>query len=120
MAAIQRRRGKTTPEKIDDRISFSHLCGFFLHHQVSGNSTTRRFRNEIHNKGLAKPRLEMINAQPGASPAIDVYRGRARGIVKARNLVEEQTVRRGRRHNLELRPLNEKVIRTDVYWRCVH
>ena len=118
MAAIQRKRSKTTPEKIDeiidwrpikkildqklerkanavgnpaypalgmfkalllqswyslsdrelsenleDRISFSHFCGFSLHHQVPDNSTICRFRNELHQKGLAKPLLDMINAQ---------------------------------------------------------
>jgi len=50
-------------ENLEDRISFSHFCGFSLHHQVPDNSTICRFRNEIHEKGLAKPLLDMINAQ---------------------------------------------------------
>lgn len=50
-------------ENLEDRISFSHFCGFSLHHQVPDNSTICRFRNEIHQKGLAKPLLDMINAQ---------------------------------------------------------
>lgn len=50
----------------------------------------------------------------------DVYHGWAREIVTARNLVKEQTMRRGRRHNLGLGPLNEEVIRPEVYRECVH
>jgi IS5 family transposase len=50
-------------ENLEDRISFSHFCGFSLHHQVPDNSTICRFRNEIHQKGMAKPLLDMINAQ---------------------------------------------------------
>jgi len=35
----------------------------------------------------------------------EVYHGRAREIITARNLIKEQTMRRRRRHNLGLRPL---------------
>ncbi|MBU1276889.1 MAG: transposase [Proteobacteria bacterium] len=38
---------------LEDRISFSHFRGFSLRHQAPGNSTICRFRNEIHEKGLA-------------------------------------------------------------------
>jgi len=50
----------------------------------------------------------------------DVYHGRDREIVTARNLVKEQTMRRRRRYNLGLRPLNEEVIRPEVYRECFH
>lgn len=50
----------------------------------------------------------------------DVYCGRGREIITARNLVKEQTMRRRRRHNLGLMPLNEEVIRPEVYRECVH
>eukprot|EP01022_Parablepharisma_sp_SALTPOND_P022229 TRINITY_DN44681_c1_g1_i3.p1 TRINITY_DN44681_c1_g1~~TRINITY_DN44681_c1_g1_i3.p1 ORF type:complete len:359 (+),score=52.33 TRINITY_DN44681_c1_g1_i3:1489-2565(+) len=50
----------------------------------------------------------------------DVYHGRAKDILTARNLVKEQTMRRRKRHNLGLRPLNEEVIRPEVYREYVH
>lgn len=53
-------------EHQDEYSSRSHFCGFSLHHQVPDNSTICRFRHEIHQKGLGKPLLDMINAQIGA------------------------------------------------------
>ena len=50
-------------DNLEDRISFSHFCGFSLDHEVPDNSTICRFRNHLHEKGLAEPLLEMINAQ---------------------------------------------------------
>jgi len=50
-------------ENLEDRISFSHFCGFSLDHEVPDNSTICRFRNHLHAKGLAQPLLDMINAQ---------------------------------------------------------
>ena len=50
-------------ENLEDRISFSHFCGFSLDHEVPDNSTICRFLNEIHERGLAKLLLDMINAQ---------------------------------------------------------
>jgi IS5 family transposase len=50
-------------ENLEDRISFSHFCGFSLDHEVPDNSTICRFRNEIHERGLAKLLLDMINSQ---------------------------------------------------------
>ncbi|MCF8066345.1 MAG: integrase core domain-containing protein [Desulfarculaceae bacterium] len=49
----------------------------------------------------------------------DVYHGRGREIITARNLVKEQTMRRKRRHNLGLSPLNEQIIKPEVYRECV-
>jgi IS5 family transposase len=37
-------------ESLEDRISFSHFCGYSLHHQVPDNSTICRFRKELHEK----------------------------------------------------------------------
>lgn len=53
-------------ENLEDRLFFSHFCGFSLHHQVPDNSTICRFRNESHQKGLAKPLLDLINPQTEA------------------------------------------------------
>jgi len=50
-------------DNLEDRISFSHFCGFSLDHEVPDNSTICRFRNILHEKGLAEPLWEMINAQ---------------------------------------------------------
>ena len=50
----------------------------------------------------------------------DVYHGRAQEIVTARNLVKEQTMRRRRSQNLGLKPLNEQIIRPELYRECVH
>ncbi len=50
----------------------------------------------------------------------DVYQGRAKEIIAARNLVKEQVMRRRRRHNLGLMPLNEEIIRPAVFRECVH
>ena len=50
-------------ENLEDRISFSHFCGFSLDHEVPDNSTICRFRQQLHDKGLAKLLLDMINAQ---------------------------------------------------------
>ena len=50
-------------DNLEDRISFSHFCGFSLDHEVPDNSTICRFRNHLNEKGLAEPLLEMINAQ---------------------------------------------------------
>ena len=41
----------------------------------------------------------------------DIYHGRARKKQAARSLVKEQTMRRRRRRNLELEPLNEELIK---------
>ena len=41
------------------------------------------------------------------------------GLAIARNLVKEQTMRRRRRHNLGLMPLNEEIIRPAVFRECV-
>jgi len=49
----------------------------------------------------------------------DVYHRRARDIITARNLVKKQTLRQRRRKNLGLMPLNEEIIRPDVYRKCV-
>ena len=62
---------------------------------------------------------QVLLALGNLTPA-DVYHGRAREIVTARDLVKEQTMRRRRRNNLGLRPLNEEVIRPEVYRECVH
>lgn len=53
-------------ENLEDRISFSHFCGFSLDYEVPDNSTICRFRNQLHEKGLAKPLLDMINRQIAA------------------------------------------------------
>jgi IS5 family transposase len=50
-------------DNLEDRISFSHFCGFSLDHEVPDYSTICRFRNHLHQKGLAEPLLDMINAQ---------------------------------------------------------
>ncbi|BEQ13148.1 transposase [Desulfoferula mesophila] len=50
----------------------------------------------------------------------DVYHGRVRDIITARNLVKEQTMRRRRRQNLGLKPLNEEIIKPEVYRECLH
>ena len=50
------------------------------------------------------------------SPA-DAGHGRGREIVKARGLVKEQTMRRGRRHNLGLGPY-EEIINSELYREC--
>ena len=50
----------------------------------------------------------------------DVYYGRGREIITARNLVKEQTMRRRRRQDLGLMPLNEEIIRPEIYRECVH
>jgi putative transposase len=49
----------------------------------------------------------------------DVFHGRAREIKAARSLVKEQTLRRRRRLNLGLKPLNEVPIRPGVIRECV-
>ena len=49
----------------------------------------------------------------------DVYHGKARQSITARNLVKEQTLRRKKRENLGLMPLNEKIIRPAVCRECV-
>jgi len=38
----------------------------------------------------------------------------------ARNLVKEQTLRRRRRQNLGLSPLNEEIIKPEVYRESAH
>lgn len=53
-------------ENLEDRISFSHFCGFSLDNEVPDNSTICRFRNQLLEKGLAKPLLDTINAQIAA------------------------------------------------------
>ena len=53
-------------DNLEDRISFSHFCGFSLHHEVPDNSTICRFRNQLHQKGLVEPLLEMVNVQIAA------------------------------------------------------
>ncbi len=53
-------------ENLEDRISFSHFCGFSLDNEVPDNSTICRFRNQLHEKDLAKPLLDMINNQIAA------------------------------------------------------
>ena len=50
----------------------------------------------------------------------DVYNGRDRQIIAARNLVKKQTMRRRKSQNLGLIPLNEEIIKPDVYRECVH
>ncbi|KIX10779.1 IS5 family transposase [Dethiosulfatarculus sandiegensis] len=50
-------------DNLEDRISFSHFCGFSLHHEVPDNSTICRFRNHLHKKKPVEPLLEMVNAQ---------------------------------------------------------
>ena len=50
-------------DNLEDRISFSHFCGFSLDHEVPDYSTICRFRNHLHQKGLAEPLLDMVNAQ---------------------------------------------------------
>lgn len=49
----------------------------------------------------------------------DVYHGRGKEIISARNMVKEQTMRRRRRQNLGLIPLNEEIIKPDAYRECV-
>lgn len=53
-------------DNLEDRVSFSHFCGFSLHHEVPDNSTICRFRNHLHQKGLIEPLLDMVNAQIAA------------------------------------------------------
>lgn len=53
-------------ENLEDRISFSHFCGFSLDHEVPDNSTICRFRAQLHEKDLAKKLLGMINRQIAA------------------------------------------------------
>jgi len=50
-------------DNLEDRISFSHFCGFSLDHEVPDNSTICRFRNALHDKGLVEPLLDMVNEQ---------------------------------------------------------
>lgn len=77
-----------------------------LEHQIS------RFVDHYNNRRVHE---SLDNLTPA-----DVYHGRAKAIVTARNLVKDQTMRRRRRHNLGLMPLNEEIIRPDVYRECVH
>ena len=49
----------------------------------------------------------------------DVYHGRDKEIIEARNLVKEQTLRRRRRQNMGLEPLNEEVIKPAILRECV-
>ncbi len=49
----------------------------------------------------------------------DVYYGRDRKIKAARNLVKEQTLRRRRRLNMGLQPLDEKLIKPPMLRECV-
>ena len=44
----------------------------------------------------------------------DVYHGRAREIIGARDLVKEQTMRQRRRVNMGLEPLNEEIIKSSI------
>lgn len=70
-----------------------------------------RFVNHYNNRRVHE---SLDNLTPA-----DVYNGRAREIITARNLVKEQTLRRRRRENLGLMPLNKEIIRPDVYRECV-
>ena len=63
---------------------------------------------------------QRVHESLGNLTPADVYHGRAREIVTARDLDKEQTMRRRRRHNLGLRPLKEEVIRPEVYRQCIH
>jgi len=49
----------------------------------------------------------------------DVYHGRGKEIISARNMVKEQTLRRRRSQNLGLEPLNEDLIKPAVLRECV-
>jgi hypothetical protein len=55
-----------------------------------------------------------------ARPTLNLYHGGAREIITARNLLKEQTMRRRRRYNLGLSPLNQEIMRPEVYRECVH
>jgi len=50
----------------------------------------------------------------------DVYHGRARESITARNLVKAQTMRRRGRQNLGLKSLKEEIIKPEVYRECLH
>jgi transposase, IS5 family len=83
-------------ENLEDRISFSHFCGFSLDHEVPDNSTICRFRNQLHVKGLAKPLLDMINAQIEAS-GLEIKAG----IIVDASLVESSRRPRKRQDVIE-------------------
>jgi IS5 family transposase len=84
-------------ENLEDRISFSHFCGFSLDHEVPDNSTICRFRNQLHAKGLAKPLLDMINAQIEAG-GLEIKAG----IIVDASLVESSRRPRKRQDVVEL------------------
>jgi hypothetical protein len=54
--------------------------------------------------------VEQVKELDNLTPA-DVYHGRAGEIVKARNLIKEQTMRNRRRMNMGLNPLRDELIR---------
>ena len=49
----------------------------------------------------------------------DVYSGRGAEIITMRQLVKEQTMRRRRRENLGLKPLNEEPVKPQMLRECV-
>lgn len=84
-------------ENLEDRISFSHFCGFSLDHEAPDNSTICRFRQQLHEKGLAKPLLDMINAQIEAG-GLEIKAG----IIVDASLVESSRRPRKRQDVVEL------------------
>ena len=49
----------------------------------------------------------------------DVYNGRGAEILTMRQLVKEQTMRRRKRENLGLKPLNEEPVKPQMLRECV-
>ena len=66
-----------------------------------------------------RPRLLSDNESLDNLTPADVYYGRDKEITKARNLVKEQTVRRRRRLNMGLQPLNEKLTKPVLLRQCL-
>ena len=78
----------------------NHYLPWQLEHRI--NEFVEYYNNErVH---------ESLN---NLTPA-DVYLGRAREIIGARDLVKEQTMRQRRRMNMGLKPLNEEIIKPSI------
>ncbi len=68
-----------------------------MDHEVPDNSTICRFRNQLHAKGLAKPLLDIINAQIEAG-GLEIKAG----IIVDASLVESSRRPRKRQDLVEL------------------
>ena len=65
-----------------------------------------RFVDHYNNRRVHE---SLDNLTPAA-----VYHGKGKGLIPARNMVKEQTLRRRRNQNLGLEPLNEDLIKPAV------